>query len=219
MKLGNSNRGLFQRRECLVPTRRGCFLLVLIVSVLSLTLAKGVHPFLAVNDPVYGGALVVEGWMPEYAFDEAIADFRQHHYTKLYVTGGPLAQGSLLSEYRTYAELGATIIIRKGLATEFVEAVPAPDVEKDRTYASAIALKNWLHQHDGSPKNYHVISQGVHARRTRLLFEKALGDTVNVGITAIVDQDYDPARWWGSSAGVRTVIGETIAYAYARLLF
>ena len=37
------------------------------------------------------------------------------------------------------------------------------------------------------------------------------------GIIAVEDQDYDSKRWWESSDGVRTVIGEMIAYVYARL--
>jgi len=42
---------------------------------------------------------------------------------------------------------------------------------------------------------------------------------VNLGVTALAETDYDPGHWWRSSAGVRTVIGETLAYGYARVLF
>ena len=60
---------------------------------------------------------------------------------------------------------------------------------------------------------------GPHARRSRLLFEKAFGRDTRVGIIALEDRDYDPAHWWKSSQGVRTVTDELIAYGYARLLF
>jgi hypothetical protein len=33
----------------------------------------------------------------------------------------------------------------------------------------------------------------------------------------VQDRNFDPAHWWRSSAGVRTVIGEAIAYLYSRL--
>ena len=36
---------------------------------------------------------------------------------------------------------------------------------------------------------------------------------------ALEDGQFDWKHWWRTSLGVRTVIGETIAYAYARLLF
>jgi hypothetical protein len=40
-----------------------------------------------------------------------------------------------------------------------------------------------------------------------------------IGIYSIRPHGYDPEQWWSSSAGVRTIIGETIAYLYARLIF
>ena len=53
----------------------------------------------------------------------------------------------------------------------------------------------------------------------RLLFQKALGDGIKVGIIAVPNPDYDPKYWWRYSDGVREVIGESIAYIYARLFF
>ena len=45
------------------------------------------------------------------------------------------------------------------------------------------------------------------------------GADVKVGIIAARDPDYDPARWWRYSEGVRDVMGEVIAYLYIRLCF
>jgi hypothetical protein len=64
-----------------------------------------------------------------------------------------------------------------------------------------------------------VLSWDAHARRTQLLYQKALGDNVLVGIVAAGNPEYNANEWWTSSAGVRTVIGETLAYLYARFLF
>lgn len=100
-----------------------------------------------------------------------------------------------------------------------LEAVPAPLVRQDRTYVSAVALKNWLQEHGRTHRRMHVISQGPHARRTRLLFEKAMGDEVTIGITAVEDRNFDPKKWWAGSYGVRAMVDEVVAYGYARLLF
>jgi hypothetical protein len=100
-----------------------------------------------------------------------------------------------------------------------VQVVPAPPVRQDRTYASALVLKQWLQQHNAMPAEFNLISVGPHARRSRLLFEKAFGPEVRVGVIALENQDYDPQHWWKSSQGFRTVTDEIIAYAYARLLF
>jgi len=178
---------------------------------------RGAYSFLAVNDPVYNGALVVEGWLPDYALQQAITEFRRDHYRKIFVTGGPLEHGAPLSEYRTFAELGAATLVRLGADTNAVQAVPAAKVRVDRTYASAVALKMWLDQHGVGETNFNVISVGPHSRRSRMLFEKAMGSGCRVGVTTIENEDYDARRWWESSAGVRTVIDEMIAYWYARL--
>jgi hypothetical protein len=71
-----------------------------------------------------------------------IAEFRRHHYTKLYVVGVPLERGAPLSEYKTYAELGAATLLKLGMDRDSIQAIPAPLVRQDRTYASALVLKN-----------------------------------------------------------------------------
>jgi hypothetical protein len=43
--------------------------------------------------------------------------------------------------------------------------------------------------------------------------------SVQVGIVALQPRDYDTTRWWVSSAGVRDIISEAVAYLYARLIF
>jgi hypothetical protein len=212
-------RGFLQRRECLLPTWRGWLVLLFAIAALVVFSIRGAYSFLTVNDPVDSSALVVEGWLPDYALQEAITEFGRGHYRRIFVTGGPLDNGAPLSEYRTFAELGAATLLRLGLNTNAVQAVPAPKVRLDRTYASAMALKSWLGSHEVADTNFNVISLGPHSRRSRLLFEKALGKGYKVGIIAIENQEYDAKQWWASSAGVRSMLDEIIAYVYARLSF
>jgi hypothetical protein len=61
-------------------------------------------------------------------------------------------------------------------------------------------------------QSFNVVTEDAHARRTRLLFQKAFGHGVRVGIISIPNRDYDAKHWWRSSEGVREVIGEAIAY-------
>jgi uncharacterized SAM-binding protein YcdF (DUF218 family) len=109
--------------------------------------------------------------------------------------------------------------MKLGLKPEAVQAVPAPGVVLDRTYVSAMSLRRWFQEHGGLPANVHLVTEGAHARRSRLLFQKALGPEVNVTVTAAPALGYDPHRWWTTSSGVRVVLGETIAYCYVRLFF
>jgi uncharacterized SAM-binding protein YcdF (DUF218 family) len=211
--------GLLRRRQCLLPTWRGFTVLVLVLAAVTTFCVLTIHPFLAHNDPLPGGALVVEGWSPDYALESAVVEFRHRQYTKLYVTGGPLEIGAPLSEYKTYAERGAAILLKLGLAPQDLQAVPAPLVVRDRTFASAVALRQWLRDHGSAAGQINLITVGPHARRSRLMYQKAMGADTLVGVIPVLSRDYDPNHWWRSSEGVRTVISEALAYAYARFLF
>ena len=211
--------GFFRRRQCLVPTLRGWLALSLLFGAPTFIGVRLLGPFLSVNEPAPGGVLVVEGWAPDYALELAMVEFSRNHYDKLFVTGVPLEQGAPLSEYKTYAELGAAILLKLGLGTNAVQPVPAMLVRKDRTYATAASLKRWMREHGMTPAKINLMTLGPHARRSRLMFEKAFGDGVTVGVMAIPCRDYDPAHWWRSSAGVRVVIAEGLAYVYARFFF
>jgi uncharacterized SAM-binding protein YcdF (DUF218 family) len=211
--------GLVRRRELLVPTWRGWLLLAALALSLFAGLMLTIHPFLAASDGRPGGALVVEGWGNDQTIALAAREFQQHPYDKVYVTGGPLDWGAPLAEYKTSAERGASILLKLGLKPETVQAVPAPGVVLDRTYVSAMSLRRWFQEHGGLPANVHLVTEGAHARRSRLLFQKALGPEVTVTVTAAPALGYDPRRWWTTSSGVRVVLGEAIAYCYVRLFF
>ena len=68
-------------------------------------------------------------------------------------------------------------------------------------------------------EEFRVATQWPYARRSRLLYQKAFGDSYMVGIIALRNLEYDPAHWWRTSEGGREVIGESIVYLYARFFF
>ena len=212
--------GLIRKKERWGFTFGGWLLVLVLVGSAALFGVVEVHSFLALNRPVEGDILVVEGWLPEYALEEAVGEFGERGYSLLVATGGPLDKGHYLMKYRSYAELTAVTLKEMGVDEKMIKAVPAEGVQKDRTYASAVALREWLSASGLKAKNINVVSVGCHARRTWLLFERAFeGEDVEIGVISELNREYDPERWWGSSAGVRTVIGESIAYFYARVLF
>ena len=211
--------GLLQRRECLVPTWQGLFMFILLGAGFLLIAILNVQSFLTLTEPVKAEVLVVEGWVPDYVLEKAAVEFERGHYSKLYVTGGPIEAGGMLSDYKTFAELGASILVKMGVSSSVIEAVPAPAVRRDRTYASALALKSRLHQQATAVTGMNLISIGVHARRSHLLFQKAFDNDVRVGIIAIENRNYSNERWWKFSDGVRAVIDELFAYIYALLVF
>lgn len=212
--------GCFRRRQIWLPTWRGVLLGLVILLCIFIGGLVSVHPFLAPTRPVAGGILVVEGWGPDYAMQAAMEEFQRAHYDRLYVTGGPLEHGGPLSEFRSFAELGAAVLEKLGMNTNQVQAVPAPLVQQDRTYNSALALRKYLDEHSIAHPSINLISVGPHARRSRLLYIKVFSnEKTAIGIRSIKPRDYDPKRWWRSSAGVRTVLSEVFAYVYVRFFF
>jgi uncharacterized SAM-binding protein YcdF (DUF218 family) len=123
-----------------------------------------------------------------------------------------------IRDYNTSASIAADLLRKNGLANGSVQMVPSRVMDRDRTYGSAVALRNWLRDHNMAVSGIDVVTEDLHARRTRL-FQKALGDKVAVGVIAIPNSDYDAKRWWRYSAGLKNVLSEAAAYVYARLLF
>jgi hypothetical protein len=217
MDQGKTLWGLLRRRQFLVPTWLGWLALLGVFGAAALFVVRQAHSFLAVTETLPGGALVVEGSVPDYVLEAAINEFRRGHYEKLYVTGGPLDAGAPLVEYRTYAERGAAILLKLGLSPNEFQAVPAPQVRQDRTYTAMIALRDHFQQNRTMPAKVNLVTRGPHARRSRLLLQYALGKEVQVGVTAVPNRDYDVVHWWRSSPGVRDVIAEALAYGFVFL--
>lgn len=211
--------GLLQRRECVLPTWRGWLAFALVAGVVCALAMRFACDFLTVHDPAPGGALVVEGWVSPNDGRTVLAEFRARGYTGLYVTGGPIEPDSPLASHRTYAELTAGVLRELGADPATLHAIPGPAVAKDRTYSAALALQHALRERGAPPQPVTIMTGAAHSRRSRLLFEKAFGPGTRVGVIALEERGFDPARWWTSSAGFRTVVGEFIAYLYARIFF
>jgi DUF218 domain len=180
----------------------------------------GIHPFLSVTHRANTNVLVVEGWIHEYAIRAAAEEFRNNSYDRILATGGPVEGiGHYINDYNTSASVGGELLVKYGVARELVQIVPSHVVDRDRTYASAIALRTWFREHKMAVPSVNVLTEDVHARRTRLLFQEALGRNIKVGIIGVLNPDYDRQHWWRYSEGVREVFSEAVAYLYAKFLF
>lgn len=209
---------LFCRRECWVLTWQGWLLILASLGICLIFGITQLYPFLAVSQPITADTLVVEGWIHDRNLQAAATEYESHPYQSLLTTGVPLTQGGYLSQYKNYAELAAATFRQLQIPADQIIAVPAPAVAKDRTYTAAIALRAWLDHNPASIRAVNVLTVGAHARRTWLLYRKALAPRYSVGIIASsVGQEYNPKRWWASSSGFRSVTSEAIAYLYASI--
>ena len=69
--------------------------------------------------------------------------------------------------------------------------VPSHVMGRDRTYSSAIALRNWLREHDMQVRSLNIVTEGRTPEGLGMLFEKALGPNVAVGVIAVPSPDFD----------------------------
>ena len=90
---------------------------------------------------------------------------------------------------------------------------------QDRTYNSALAVKFWFATNHIPLESLNLVSLGPHTRRSWLLYQKAFGNDVKIGVIPVNGSGYNPSQWWRSSEGFREVVGEAIAYFYAKFLF
>jgi uncharacterized SAM-binding protein YcdF (DUF218 family) len=180
----------------------------------------GIYPFLAVTHRIDADVLVVEGWIYPYATQSATKEFNSRRYSRIFTTGGPVTgRGEYINDFQTSASVGAELLKNEGIPAERVPMVPLHVIGRDRTYSSAIALRDWFRAHNTQVRAINIVTEDVHARRTRTLFEKALVPDTRVGIIAVPNVDYDARRWWLYSQGVEDVIDESVGYFYATLLF
>lgn len=212
--------GMFNQRQRWGLSLRG-WIAFLVAGCLGTTLfAVSIHPFLAVTDRVDSEVLIVEGWIHEYAIRAAVDEFNTHGYRQVIATGGPVeGLGKYVNDYGTTASVAAGHLRAAGVDASHIAMAPSRVLTRDRTYASAVALRAWLDANSPATRSINIVTADVHARRTRLLFQLALGSRFKVGVIAIPSPDYDGKRWWRFSQGVRGVFGETLAYLYAKLLF
>jgi hypothetical protein len=201
-------------------SRRGFMLLSAAAgcALVALAYVRFIYSFLTPTALIDAPTAVVEGWIPDDAMERVAEHIMSRGYETVIVTGGPLDYGSLVGEYRTYAEVGRATIAKLTGRKDIV-AVPSPRMQKDRTYASAVSLKGWIDENGIQEKRLNLISSAAHTRRSWRLFELALGDKFRVGILAIPPRAYDTNKWWVYSEGFRTVTSETLAYLYTVFIF
>jgi uncharacterized SAM-binding protein YcdF (DUF218 family) len=208
------------RRYRWVLSSKAKLLLLLMLLIVGLIILFGVYPFLALTERVDADVLVVEGWVHPYAIRAAAEEFRNHHYRRIFTTGGPVVgRGGYINDYQTSASVGADLLKTTDVPAELIQMVPSRVIGRDRTYSSAIALEDWFREHDLHIRNINIVTEAAHGRRTRLLFQEALGPDVSVGVIAIPSPDFDARRWWLYSEGVQEVVEEGVGYIYAKLFF
>jgi len=208
---------LFVKRQIYVPTLWGWVLLVAAMVGLSLGCLNRAYPFLAYENALDAEVFITEGWVPDHTLEQSLPMLTAGPNRLILATGGPIGAGSHLSAYKSYAQVVAATLVKLGVSEEQIVVIPYQAVERGRTYAAALEVRQWLQKNPGV-KRANLVTTGPHARRSYLTFRKVLPRTFELGVCVVPPQEYDPQRWWAYSEGFRTVVSEAIAYTHARLI-
>jgi len=175
-----------------------------------------INDFLAISRPVDANILVVEGWIwNSTAIREASVEFNRGHYTWLVTVGGSVSgSGETLTDDNS-AELAARQLRELGVDENLIVVLRVPDMTRHRSYASALTLRNWLARSQTRTTAMNVFTVGAHARKSLVLFKRALGSSAKVGVIAGTEDGFDPNRWWMSPRGIYVIARKTLGYLYA----
>jgi hypothetical protein len=208
-----------------MPTWWGALVVLVLVGALGAATVPQLGTWLAPNAPAPGregrGAriLIVEGWLDDDVLDDALAAVRHGSYARVVTSGGPIETWREIQPWSSYAERAADHLRRHGLGAIPVVALPAPETAKNRTYLSALVVRDWMRSHDLAGEDVDLFSAGVHARRSRLVYRMAFGPDVEIGVLAARPRRYDLERWWETSEGAKSVIGELLNLAWTECCF
>lgn len=209
----------FRRRQVWMPTIAGWMVLFFICFVAGLILANNLYAFLAPNQPAGARVLVVEGWLAPEELDQAMEAFKDGKYERIVTTGGPVTGWPGLSPDTSYAELAAGYLAQHGIRPEQITVAPAPKSAQERTFLSAVMFRESAKRLGLKLDAIDVFSTGPHARRSRLLFQMALGESVRVGVLAARPEGFEPETWWRTSTGVEKMFFETFGYVWVKCCF
>jgi hypothetical protein len=120
---------------------------------------------------------------------------------------------------KSFAEKAASQFIAWGIDSSKVISLPTPFVKWYRTFTSAVVVAEWLKNNHIPVKGVNICSEGNHARRTWLLYRRALQDSVCTGIISIPEPEYYKRNKMNLKFGVLNVWREFIAYLFMRYMF
>ena len=210
---------LVRRREAWVLTPWGWIAVLIVIAGAIVFAARHLHSFLAQNEPLGARILVVEGWLDPEELDQAIATIRSQGYAHIITTGGPIESWPELRGFPTYAQRAAHYLTQRGIDRTRVTVVPAPASAQDRTFLSAVMVRDWASHSGIRLTSLDVFSAGTHARRSRLLYQLAFGPRVAIGIYAARDSGYDGTEWWRTAWGTRDVLEQAVGLLWVKLFF
>ena len=125
---------------------------------------------------------------------------------------------SINMNYHSVAALAARELISGGILENQIVILPASEKARNRTFNSAMAVRNWFDSSRIKPVPVNVFTENIHARRTHLLYSKALGlEREETGVISVTGNSGDTRQ--NNKITNKNIISELTGYLYYRFLF
>jgi len=133
-----------------------------------------------------------------------------------YKEGDSLKLNPIPTNFGSVAALCAHELGRLGVDSRNITALPSPEQEDNRTLSSAMEVKkHLLHMHQ-APTSLNLITQGIHSRRSYILYRRALKDLgCELGVIALSGEH----KAWSPWKRRKEILRELGGIIYYRTLF
>jgi len=174
--------------------------------------------YLAFNQSLGNGILIVEGWQSHKALQASHALFHKGDYTMIITTGGPI-----INEFdktsNSYAERATGFLVNAGISPNKIITASAPPSAKDRTFLSAVIARQATLSRLPSANHLDIVTTGVHARRTHTVYRQAFPENFKLGIIAVRPERFSLEHWWHTSEGTKAVLSELLSLGWVWCCF
>jgi len=121
---------------------------------------------------------------------EIIFDHKIHipfQYNSEYDIGEPDGKRRFNNNFNSHAELARNALLSLGIDSSLILAIPGKRVRINRTLSSALAFRDWLKTSNIEVRGINIVTEGSHARRTWMTYNKILNKNYEIGIISLPD--------------------------------
>jgi uncharacterized SAM-binding protein YcdF (DUF218 family) len=176
-------------------------------------LLRGLANQWIINEPLsHADAIVILGGGPDTRPFEAARLYQQGLAPKILLMNPRGSQIQNIGLLPTEAELGRSILLKKGVPTNAI--VIAPEIVTN-SYDESISVRNWA-EANGAQRVI-IPTDIFHTRRVHWLYHKELKSTgIQAEIEAVPVNQYTVNDWWQHEDGVVAFQNEVLKYLYYR---
>lgn len=93
----------------------------------------------------------------------------------------------VVNNITSFAVYARNRLISLGIDSSIIIPVPANSVKINRTLTSALAVRDWLEESEVKIEGINIVSEGTHARRTWMTYNRILNGSRKIGIISFPD--------------------------------